>query len=148
MLIRPVYANCPACIVTVGGGLFLAEKLHIDVFLISIWLSALNSAIAYFLASKIKRKVLNQGFFWSLIFYLLTVVYLDFSGRLRNSNPIWGIDRCLLGLSCGLILFIFSIYLDQLLRRLNRGKVVFFYQKVIIPLLVLTAATIMFKQWL
>lgn len=48
-----VSAQCPICIVTVGGGMLIAKKLGIDDFLVSIWISALNTAIAFYLADKI-----------------------------------------------------------------------------------------------
>ena len=31
MLIPIIHAQCPVCIVTVGGGLFIAKKLGVDV---------------------------------------------------------------------------------------------------------------------
>ena len=51
-----VGAQCPVCIITVGGGMLIAKKLGIDDFLISIWISALNTAIAFWLAPKLKIK--------------------------------------------------------------------------------------------
>lgn len=139
MLVHPVYAQCPVCIVTVGGGLFIAEKLGIDSFLVSIWLSALNCAIAYYLATKFKKSILKSGYFWSIIFYLMTVFYLDISRQL---------DSSLIGLSIGLIIAIFAIQLDQIIKNLNHGKVLFYYQKVIIPLVILIITTIIAKRFL
>lgn len=139
MLVTPVYAQCPVCIVTVGGGLFIAEKLGIDSFLVSIWLSALNCAIAYYLATKFKKPILKSGYFWSIVFYLMTVFYLDISRQL---------DSSLIGLSIGLIIAIFSIQLDAIIKNLNHGKVLFYYQKVIIPLVILIIATIITKRFL
>jgi len=146
MLIHPVYAQCPVCIVTVGGGLLLAEKLKIDSFLISIWISALNTAVAYYMVTKFKKPILKSGYLWSIIFYLFTVIYLDFSHQMKGINSIFGIDRSLLGLSVGLILSILSINVDQLIKKLNKGKVLFYYQKVIIPLIILIATTFFFKK--
>ena len=56
MLIKEAYASCPVCIVTVGGGLFIAEKLGIDSLLISIWISALNSAFVFWITKSSKNK--------------------------------------------------------------------------------------------
>jgi hypothetical protein len=146
MFVHPVYAQCPVCIVTVGGGLFIAERLHIDSLLISIWISALNTAVAYYMVTKIKKPILNSGYFWSIVFYLLTVAYLDISRQIKGINPIFGIDRSLLGLSIGLLISIFSIHFEFLLRRLNNGKVFFYYQKVIIPLIILLITTLILKN--
>jgi len=146
MFVNPVYAQCPVCIITVGGGLFLAEKFKIDSLLISIWISALNTAVAYYMVTKIKKPILNSGYLWSILFYLLTVAYLDISRQLSNQNPVFGVDRSLLGLSLGLLISIFSIHLDFILRRLNKGKVYFYYQKVIVPLIILIITTFIFKK--
>jgi hypothetical protein len=146
MFVNSVYAQCPVCIITVGGGLLLAERLGIDSFLVSIWISALNTAVAYYMATKFKKLIFKNGYFWSILFYILTVFYLDFSNQLKDSNLIFGIDRSLLGLSFGLILSIFSINIDQIIKYINKGKVLFFYQKIIIPLIILITSTLFFKK--
>ena len=52
---KAAFANCPVCIVTVGGGLFIAQRLGIDDLLITLWISAFNTALAFFMADKIKK---------------------------------------------------------------------------------------------
>jgi len=59
-IFSPVYAQCPVCVITVGGGLILAKKLGIDDLLVSIWLSGFNTAIAFWIASGIKKKIFNN----------------------------------------------------------------------------------------
>jgi len=66
-MFKPVYASCPVCVITVGGGLLIAKKLGIDDLLVSIWLSGLNSAMAFWIFKK-------HPYLWSLIFYGLTIV--------------------------------------------------------------------------
>jgi len=71
---------CPACILTIGGGLLLAKRLGInDIFLIGI----------------------------------LTVLL--------------------------------SSFLDIVFRKINKGKALFNYQRVIIPIIILTILSIIFK---
>lgn len=36
MFAKSVYATCPVCLVAVGGGLWIAEKLGIDDLIVSI----------------------------------------------------------------------------------------------------------------
>lgn len=139
MLVTPVYAQCPVCIITVGGGLFIAEKLGINSTLVSIWLAAFSTAMAYYFATKFKKPILKSGYFWSIVFYLMTVLYLDISRQL---------DSSLIGLSLGLVISIFSIQLDQIIKNLNKGKVLFYYQKVIIPLIMLIITTIITKRFI
>ena len=50
-----VYAQCPVCIVTVGGGLLIAKKLGIDDLLTALWISGLNTAISFWFVSGLHR---------------------------------------------------------------------------------------------
>lgn len=141
-----VYANCPVCIMTVGGGLFLAKKLGIDDLLVSIWISGLNTTIAFFIASKIKHKIFHNPFFWTLIFYVITIFYLGFTKQIFvPRNTFIGIDKIIFGMTVGVLIFFISHLIDQYLRDQNKGKVVFYYQKIVIPFLFLLFTTILFK---
>lgn len=146
---KPVWANCPVCIVTVGGGLFIAQRLGIDDLIITLWISGLNTAIAFFMSSKVKNpKILKNGYLWSIIFYLTTVFYFYYTNQAGIGNNFYGIDKTLLGLSLGVVVFFISIFLDKYLRRQNNGKVLFYYQKVIIPVCILLFVSIIFYQLL
>jgi len=146
---KPVYANCPVCIVTVGGGLFIAQRLGIDDLLITLWISGLNTALAFFMADKIKKPaILKNGYFWSILFYLTTVFYFFTTSQAGLGNNLWGIDKSLFGLSLGVIIFFLSIFIDKFLRLKNNGKVLFFYQKVIIPVSLLLITTLIFNQFI
>lgn len=146
MLTQTVYAQCPICIVTVGGGLILAKKLGIDDLLVSIWISGLNTAVAIFFASKIKNKTANNPFLWTALFFLITLFYLYFTRQIGNPrNRFFGIDKVLLGLIIGVIIFLVSFLIDRRIRNSNNGKVLFHYQKVIIPVTLLVFSTVLFK---
>lgn len=71
---------CPACILTIGGGLLLAKRLGI--------------------------------------------------------NNIFAI---------GILTVLLSLFLDTMLRKINKGKALFDYQRVIIPVILLTIIMIMFQ---
>lgn len=145
-LVKSAYANCPACIVTVAGGLLLAKKLGIDDLLVSIWISGLNTAIAFYIASRIRKKIIRNPVFWSLGFYLTTIIYLLSTKQIgHKGNVFWGIDKILFGLTVGLLVFFFSVFIDKYTRYKNHGKVLFYYQKIIIPLLLIILSTIVFK---
>lgn len=146
IFVKPAYANCPICIVTVGGGLFIAKKLGIDDLLVSIWISGLNTAIAFWIAKKIKRRLLNNPLFWSLSIYILTIAYLWYAKQIGHSgNTFLGIDKIVFGMTAGLLIFLLAIFIDKLIRYKNGGKVLFYYQKVIIPVFSLILITVIFK---
>jgi hypothetical protein len=145
IFVKPAYAQCPVCIITVGGGLLLAKKLGIDDLLVSLWISGLNTAIAIWLASKVKRSPYNNWLSWSLFFYIITMIYLFFSKQIGHpKNILFGIDKVTVGMTVGLIVFLIAKRIDTLIRKNNNGKVKFQYQKVIIPVSLLILVTGLF----
>jgi hypothetical protein len=143
---KTALANCPVCIVTVGGGLILAEKLGIDTLLVSIWIAGLNTAIAFMIADKIKRPgIWKNGYLWSLIFLATALGYVYWTGQAGMGNNLWGIDKSVLGMSVGTGIFFGAVQIDKYIRSKREGKVLFYYQKVIIPLVGLLLATIVFN---
>lgn len=143
LLAKPAYAQCPVCVVTVGGGLLLAKKLGIDDLLVSIWLSALNTALAFWFVTRIKKKILNNGYLWTLILFITTLIYVITTkqvGHLRNT--FFGIDKIIFGLVAGMVISLGAILLDKFLRSRNNGKVFFPYQKVITPIAFLSLTTL------
>lgn len=144
-LAKPVLATCPVCILGAGSGLLLAKRLGIDDLLVSIWISGLNTAVAFWLAPKIKKKYLNKPLFWAILFYLFTIVYFQQTKQIwYPGNVLWGIDKVFLGLTLGLLVFFGATFSEQYLRIKNQGKVSFYYQKIIIPLSFLSLTTIIF----
>lgn len=143
---RPVAAQCPICIVTVGGGMLLAKKLGIDDLLVSIWISALNTAIAFWLASKIKTKFLKNPYLLSFLFLALTLVYFRFTdqiGHLRNT--LFGIDKIILGQILGLIAMFTGNFLYSYLKKHNGNRALFPYSKVVFPVSLVLIITLVFK---
>jgi hypothetical protein len=149
LFIRPVVAQCPICIVTVGGGLVIAKKLGIDDLLVSLWISGLNTAIAFWITTKIKTKILNHPLLWSLTFYAFTLIYLLISKQIgHRGNTFLGIDKVVFGMTAGLFIFCLGILIDRLIRLKNKGKVLFYYQKVILPVGMLLLGTGILKLFL
>jgi Na+/H+ antiporter NhaC len=142
IFVKPVYAQCPVCIITVGGGLLIAKKLGIDDLLVSIWLSGLNTAIAFWIASKIKNKTFNSGILWSLGFLIITFIYLFTTKQIGHpTNKFLGVDKVVFGMVAGFLAVFGGKAIDTIIRQRNKGKVVFYYQKVIIPVVLLLVTT-------
>ena len=146
LLATPVAAQCPVCIVTVGGGMFLADHLGIDDFLVSLWISGLNVAISFWLAPKIKNRFFGNPIILSILMYVLTLSYFIFTQQTGSpSNQILGLDKIIFGQTLGLFIWFLGIFVDRYSRRLNSGKILFPYQKVIFPVGILIIFTILFK---
>jgi hypothetical protein len=113
---------CPVCTVAVGVGLGLSRWLKIDDAISGLWIGAFILSFAFTLAKYTKKSVL----FYFLILLATTLV------------PMWyykiiiGIDKLVLGMAGGIILFSFSVVLHNIL-----GKSHFPFQKVVIPVIIL-----------
>ena len=146
LFVHSTYAQCPVCIVTVGGGMLLAKKLGVDDMLVSIWISALNTAISFWLASKFKNRFLRNPVILSLIMYGFTLFYFQFSGQLHHpANRLLGIDKIIFGQTLGLIVMLIGNFLYLYTKKRNGGKTIFPYAKVVFPVSMILLITIIFK---
>jgi len=59
-------------------------------------------------------------------------------------NTLWGLDKFILGTGAGTLIFLLSVELDRWIRTKNQGRVLFFYQKVIIPVVLLLLTSLAF----
>lgn len=142
----PVSAQCPICIVTVGGGMLLADRLGIDDFLVSLWISGLNVAISFWLATKIKNRFFGNPVILSILMYATTLSYFIFTQQTGSPvNTLLGFDKIIFGQTLGLFIWFFGIFADRYSRKLNGGKILFPYQKVAFPIGILILLTILFK---
>lgn len=143
-----VEAVCPVCTVAVGAGLGFSRYLGIDDLVSSVWIGGLLMSLSYWTKDWILKKksdLKNPLLLAVLLWYVLTIIPLMFAKIIGHpDNSVWGIDKIVLGIIIGTIIFISSVLTDKKLRQRNNEKVYFPYQKVIIPftLLSLTSITI------
>jgi len=144
-LVSPASAQCPVCIITVGGGMLIAKKMGIDDLLVSIWISALNTAIAFWLAPKIKIKLLNNGHILGIIFFIFVLSYFYFTDQIGPGNQVLGVNKIVFGQIIGLIAMTLGSHLYLFLKKRNGGKTIFPYARVVFPFVLVLLATIIFK---
>jgi len=145
-LVSPAFAQCPVCIVTVGGGMLIAQKLGIDDFLVSIWISALNTAISFWLAQKIKIKILKNGHILSILMLATVLAYFRFTDEIGVSgNTLLGIDKIIFGSLVGLLAMGLGNHTYIFTKAKNGGKTIFPYAKVAFPLGFVLVVTLIFK---
>ena len=146
IFVNSVYAQCPICIVTVGGGMIIAKKLGIDDFLVSIWISALNTAIAFYLAPKIKYRLLNNPWILSFLLFVTTLIYFQTTGQLYHAkNQLLGIDKIIFGQTIGMLSMFVGNFIYGFTKYKNDGKALFPYSKVIFPVGLVLIITLAFK---
>lgn len=146
IFVKPVSAVCPVCVVAVGGGLMIAKILGVDDLVASIWIGALVTASAFVFAGKFRLiKLPKPEISWSMIFYGLTVLTLKIQGKIGNPGcQIWGVCKIWLGLTVGTAALLLGAGLSDLMKRKNGGKVLFPFQKVAIPFLLVLTTSLVF----
>ncbi len=141
MFAASAQAICPVCIVAVGAGVGIAEEFGVDDTIVGLWVGALIIAMAWWTVNWLIKKnwcFKGCGSITFIVYYLLTLVPLYYSGLIgKELNKLWGIDKLLLGVLVGSILFYFGTSLHFYLKAKNNDKVYFPFQKVVLNLVIL-----------
>lgn len=143
----PVGAFCPVCVVAVGAGLELSHYLGIDDVVTGLWIGALLVGLSAWTIEWLrKKKIKFKGEVLAVYasYYLLTIIPLYFAGLMGQArHGFWGVDKLLLGIILGSVVFFFGGMWHFSLKKKNNDKVYFPFQKVIVPvglLLILSLA--------
>lgn len=141
-------AFCPVCVVAVGAGLELSNYLGIDDVITGQWIGALLVGLSAWTLEWLGKKKINfKGKVPAIYagYYLLTVVPLYFAGLMgQPDHTFWGVDKLLLGIICGSLIFYFAGMWHFKLKKKNSNKVYFPFQKVVIPVGLLFILSVVF----
>lgn len=141
-------ATCPVCIVTIAGGLELAKWLGVDDTISGVWIGGLMLASAIWFGNWLEKKKIRFRFskiVVVILIYLVTLLslyWMKFIGY--ECAKIWGIDKLLVGISAGSIVFYTGVILNNALKERRGGRVYFKFQRVVIPILFLLIPSIIF----
>ena len=146
------FAMCPVCTLAVGAGLGLSRYLGIDDAVSGIWAGALVISISFWFFDWLKKKnykflkfIKEKYLIYPSIFLWTTLTYIPLwkSGIVGHPfNVIWGIDKLIFGSIIGASVFLLAVLLDKKVRKIN-GKLLFNFQKVIIPISFLLVASLL-----
>ena len=151
LFVPTTLAQCPVCVVTVGGGMLIAQKLGVDDVLAGIWISALNTAISFWMANGMKSKALRPKFLhnpwlFSLIMFLFTLAYFQFTDQIGvATNKLLGMDKIILGQTVGLLAMFVGNFIYGFTKYRNDNKALFPYSKVVFPFGTVLLITLFFK---
>lgn len=140
---------CQLCTVTVIAGLGISRLLGIDDTIASLWIGGLILSLTFVTIDWINKKWPKlQVKKWQLILfalmYVLVLLPLKFNGSIGIAgNTLWGIDKIILGVLSGSIFFLFGIWMDKKIRT-AKGRQLFKFQKVVLPVISLIIASIIF----
>jgi hypothetical protein len=142
---KNVWAVCPVCTIAVAGGLGISRWLGIDDAVTGIWIGGVIMSSGLWLADWLTSKNWQFKYLKSvsvLSFYLLVIIPLYWGNMIGLAgNSLWGVDKIMLGSSMGLGIFLLGTLIDKWLRSTHDGVVYIYYQKVIIPVFLLSLAS-------
>lgn len=149
LIIHSVFAVCSVCTIAVVGGIEITRMLGVDDLITGIWVGGLIVSMAFWLSDWFVKKNFLKPMIREIIslviFYLLTIPFLIWNKMIGiKGNVFLGVDKIVFGVIVGSIIFILGVLTDKFLRKLNKGKVFIYYQKVIIPVLFLTIISLIF----
>lgn len=142
-------AVCPVCTIAVGGGLILSRFFGIDDLIMSVWIGGmiLSTALTFgeYLRKKTKLSATASKLISIFVFYVFLVITLEATHITGVPfNTLWGIDKIILGIILGSIMFFIGAQLHFYLKHKNKNQSLFPFQKVIIPVGSLWIATVIF----
>ena len=155
---------CPVCTVTVVAGLWLSRTLGIDDVITSLWIGGFILSFSFITINWLEKSKWQEKIygavckfkcgmtefqalkFWVIfLMYSLVIIPLFFSHTIGiKGNTLWGIDKILLGIIIGSIVFLVGVWSDKEVRKARDGKQLFIYQKVAFPVAALIAASLGF----
>lgn len=131
-------AVCPVCTVAVGAGVGFSRWLGIDDVISGLWVGGLTvSLITWTINWLNSKKIYFKGrkILTVLFYYAIIVVPLYWSDIIGHPmNTLWGIDKLLLGIILGSLIFILANLSYEWLKKRNNNHSYFPFQKVAMPL--------------
>lgn len=142
------YAICPVCTVAVGAGVGLARWLGIDDTVTGLWIGGFIVSLIMWTISYLERK--NINFFTRNLVVIvgycaLTIVPIYFIKAIWHpQNTLGGINKLLLGIIIGSILFYLGAIWYYHLKKKNNNHAYFPFQKVVMPIAPLIIMSVVF----
>jgi hypothetical protein len=144
----PTQAVCPVCTVAVGAGVGLSRYFGIDDTIAGLWIGGLTVSLIAWTINWCNRKNIRfkgRKIMITLMYYLLIVVPLFSTGVMGDArNKLWGVDKLLLGIILGSLLFLGGALWYNQIKEKNNGHAHFPFQKVVMPISPLIIASLIF----
>ncbi len=148
IIATPAKAICPVCIVAVGAGVGLSRWLGVDDVISGIWIGGITSAIILWTINLLNKKNIRSNA-WDIMvtlgYFILVVLPLAWSEVVGHPyNKFWGVDKLMLGILIGSIIFVAGAAFYDYLKKKNNNKAHFPFEKVVLPVAPLIILTIIF----
>lgn len=138
---------CPVCTVAIAGGVGLLRMWGVDDIISGLWVGGLVLSMSLWLVDWLEKRNIRFKYETSVVtamMYALTLLPMFYTGMIGGAayNMIFGLDKLVVGIVFGSFVFLSGVVFDRYLRSINGGKVVFYYQKVILPVSFMVIASI------
>ena len=141
-------AVCPVCTIAVTACVGLARWLKIDDSISGLWIGGLIVSLIAWTIDYLNKKNIKFGGRKPLVvigYYALIILPLYFTGIIGHPfNKCWGLDKLILGIIIGSVLFAAGTILHNYFKKKNNNKSYFPLQKVILPIIPLAIFSIIF----
>lgn len=142
------YATCPVCTVAIASGLGLCRYVGIDDVVSGLWVGGLILSLSMSINTALVKRKKNFKYSTLVLLianYLLIFVPLQLIKVIGHQfNQIAGMDRLIFGSICGTILVVLSSLASDGIKKQNKNKVLFPYQRVVLPVFVLLVFSLIF----
>jgi len=149
---KNAFAICPVCTVAIAGGVGLSRYLGIDDTISGLWIGALIVSLILTTESFLDKKqikfrgrlILNILFYYALA--ILPLYFYKIIGHPQNilfCYCSFKVDKLIFGIIIGTLAFVLSSRLHFFIKQ-KRKKILFPFQKVILPILILLALSLVF----
>lgn len=141
-------AVCPVCTIVTCAGIGLARWIGIDDVITGLWIGGFMASLSFSISSFLDKKNIKSKFkdFFAVAavysFFLVIMLWANIIGL--PENTFCCIDKLLFGIVFGSIILILSNSLYIFLKRKNGGKPHFMYEKIAVPILNLSIASLIF----
>jgi len=141
-------AQCPVCTVGVIAGLGLSRYFGVDDTLSGIWIGGLLMSLSIWTVNWLKSKKWNfKGSITviALAYYAMVIIPLYTAGLVGHPfNTLWGVDKLMVGVVAGTIIFTIATVAYAYVKNKNGGKAHFPFEKVVFPIGALAILSVIF----
>ena len=140
------YAVCPVCTVVILGGVELSRYLGVDDTVSGVWVGGLTVSMGLWTINWLEKKGWRFKLDIPIIilaYYTIVIWPLHEWKIIGNPrNMIFGFDRLLFGTLIGGMVFAVAVVVHEMLKKKNKNKSYFPYQRVVIPVLSLLVTSL------
>jgi len=141
-------AVCPLCTFTVGAGIGLAQYFGVDDTITGLWIGGLMVSMVWWTNIWLEKNNITfygRNIVVAVVYYSFAIIPFYFWGIMGHTlNKYYGIDKILLGIVIGSIVFFAGVVSYEYLKNNNQGKAYFPFQKIVMPVAPLVILSIIF----